>query len=456
MIVYDNGDYLGVLFRVSGSVIPECLPVSLFVFCIGLSITIIREHTDLMANAGEYVEHPLGVRIIATVLGLLLAMRTNMGLNRWMDGISQVQLMLSKWGDAYLTLCGFFADRVKEGDEEMQLRCLLFRTRIAHWFSLMSCLAFATLRARQIQSLDAIPIQEMFEDEEEQHVSTFGEHGHRPEVGKMRSDGSSRPSQSSNGSYGSAPHMPEKLHELPELPELDLMVLSAPSRLETQLLEIATDKVNAVYLWITQGIIEEVRTKMIDTPPPIVGRVFAELSNGKLGFAQAHKVAMVPFPFPFAQMISVLMTISLALMPIYIELFTRNPIMSPLLCFLTPLCYMCLNRVAVELEEPFGSDWNDVDIEIRHHEFILMLADTIRMSTVPPNYKQGKGAQSFQTEEHILRGASRDFAPRALNSAIQTYLAKVASKKEPPKPQDGLAPTDGSPVPPWSPEDKKK
>lgn len=412
MIAYENDAYLAVLLRASGSVVPDCLPVSIACFLFGLTLTLLREHTDLMNNAGEYIEHPLGVRIIATVLGLLLAMRTSMALNRWMDGISQVQLMLSKWGDAYMSLSGFFADRVThDTDEETQLRILLFRVRIAHWFSLMSCLAFATLRARQIISLSGVPIQEMFAGpDDEEVVKTFA--------------GDAIANTGSQSSH-TEPEMPVIRAPGGDLPELDLMVLSAPSRLETQLLEIATDKVNTIYLWITQGIIEEVRAKTLDTAPPIVSRVFQELSNGKLGFAQAHRVAMVPFPFPFAQMISVLMVITLAVMPLYIELFTQNPIMSPLLCFVCPLCYMGLNRVAVELEEPFGTDWNDVDIEIRHHEFLLQLADIIRMDTLPPNYSKGLGRTSRATEERILRGCSQDVPRNVLSKHIRKYLSKA-------------------------------
>jgi len=274
MIAYENDAYLAVLLRASGSVVPDCLPVSIACFLFGLTLTLLREHTDLMNNAGEYIEHPLGVRIIATVLGLLLAMRTSMALNRWMDGISQVQLMLSKWGDAYMSLSGFFADRVThDTDEETQLRILLFRVRIAHWFSLMSCLAFATLRARQIISLSGVPIQEMFAGpDDEEVVKTFA--------------GDAIANTGSQSSH-TEPEMPVIRAPGGDLPELDLMVLSAPSRLETQLLEIATDKVNTIYLWITQGIIEEVRAKTLDTALQWKARIRSgsQSGNGAVSFS---------------------------------------------------------------------------------------------------------------------------------------------------------------------------
>ena len=37
-------------------------------------------------------------------------------------------------------------------------------------------------------------------------------------------------------------------------------------------------------------------------PPPILSRVYQELSNAMLGFNSAMKVATTPFPFPYAQL----------------------------------------------------------------------------------------------------------------------------------------------------------
>merc|ERR1719491_1500206 len=129
MIAYDNSDYFHVLFKSSGSVIPGCLPVAILSFSFGLAMTICREMEVVMDDLGDYLEHPLGIKTIATVTGLLLAMRTGMALDRWMDGISQVQLMLSKWGDAFIALSGFFSH--KQGDEDVRTRILNFRVRIA-------------------------------------------------------------------------------------------------------------------------------------------------------------------------------------------------------------------------------------------------------------------------------------------------------------------------------------
>ena len=65
--------------------------------------------------------------------------------------------------------------------------------------------------------------------------------------------------------------------------DMELYVLAAPSPEEIARLELATDKVNCVCLWIVQGIICEIRSGRLDAPPPIVTRVFQELSRGSQG-----------------------------------------------------------------------------------------------------------------------------------------------------------------------------
>jgi hypothetical protein len=318
--------------------------------------------------------------------------------------------MLSKWGDAFIALSAQFAGK-ESAPPEIRQRILMFRVRIAHWFSLMSCMAFATLRARLLTSLEDVPICEM-----------FGEYEDGEPKGMKFTD--------SREDFGSGSNL-EDLGAIGEkdsraLEGLSMVVLSAPTREEVELLDVASDKVNTVYYWVIQGVIEEIRAKSLDTPPPIVSRFFQEISNGKMGFRQAHKVAMVPFPFPFAQMVSLLLMIVYFVMPLYIECFTMNRIFTPFLCFTIPVCYCGLNRVAVELEEPFGTDWNDVDIEVRHEEFLMMLVDVLRANTSAPCNPSNKA------ENKILKGICQKTGrkPLILDEKILRYVARKASVKE--------------------------
>eukprot|EP00439_Symbiodinium_sp_Y106_P086499 s128_g33.t1 len=92
------------------------------------------------------------------------------------------------------------------------------------------------------------------------------------------------------------------------------------------------------------------------------GQCEQELSNGMLGFNNCLKIADVPFPLPFAQLLGMLLVAFSAFIPIYVIVFTRSPIAGPILCFLLFESLWCLNEVAKELENPFGHDSNDITL----------------------------------------------------------------------------------------------
>mmetsp|Transcript_96348 Transcript_96348/g.185049 ORF Transcript_96348/g.185049 Transcript_96348/m.185049 type:complete len:459 (-) Transcript_96348:62-1438(-) len=416
MIRYDNGKPFAIIFHTTGSVLPSCMPVGITTFLMGLTLAIIREldkdSKTLFLTQEKYgkmwIFDPFALQVIAIVIGYLLVVRTNMALGRWMEGISDIQLMLSKWTDAYDALSAFFAG--KKGTKEVLEETLMFRIRIAHWFSLMSCLCFATLRAGgHLGDLEEVPIKELFEDVKEkksQRSKSFaasrivrapeGHHASR------RSWGSAfvgaNPHIEPTGSAASKKANSEEKNE-PILTEgLDLLVLSMPTAEEVHLLEMATDKPHTISLWIIQAVVLAIRKKLLDVPPPIISRVFQELSNGMLGFNQAHKVAMVPFPFPFAQMVSLLLVILYFFLPFYIDVFTQHPVITPAVSFLLPMVYCALNSIAIELEAPFGTDMNDIDIEVRHQEFLWSLVDVLQAPKYCPEEKEP------WLEEEIIRG----------------------------------------------------
>lgn len=447
MITYDNSKQYSILFHLAGSVIPESLPIGIMCGSIGLTLALLRvfDKTEEFLFREDYIFNALGIQILASVTGYLVVMRTNMALNRWMDGLSNVQLMTSKWGDAYTTLNGFFSGR--KGEVEVHERIVMFRMRLAHWFSLLSCLAFASLRQSGdlLDNINDLPIRDVLLTDEvgigiPRKSCTFqctSPNGHRFSWGEgsysMSDPRTSTEGECVDGEQGTDPmnyagnaldqdngamttdrrrHSSQVAHlvQLQNAPRIDrsenlmrefeLGVIAMPTADESARLDACENKVNTVCLWIIQAIVLEVRAKILDTPPPIVTRILQELSNGMLGYAQAHKVALVPFPFPFAQMMSVLLLSFYLILPFYVDNFTRNIFFTPVISFLVPLCYQGLNILSIELEEPFGTDINDVDIEGLHFEFLKMLIDQVRMPGTPPL------KQVVRTQDKIIRGVT--------------------------------------------------
>merc|ERR1719395_501808 len=75
-----------------------------------------------------------------------------------------------------------------------------------------------------------------------------------------------------------------------------------------------------VILHLTQTII----TKALDDgilkiPPPILSRVYQTLSRGFVNLLNAKKIADTRFPFPYAQLITILLLIQTILTPLMIS-----------------------------------------------------------------------------------------------------------------------------------------
>lgn len=306
MLQYDNESQLLILFRMAGSVLPSSCAVGLLTFVLGTVLAILRDRGQLVEvfQDENYLLTDDFFRILCTIVGFLLVMRTNQALSRWMHAVTQVEVMLSKWSDAYNALNSFFSG--KDGTPDVLERILLFRIRVAHWFSLMSCLAFATLTNGSVSNLAEIRIRPKY-----------------PET--LDSIGQPMLKTSFSGQLG----VIEEGRKSKGKPSITFEVLHAPTEPEVTVLEGCADKVNIISLWIIQGIMREVRDKTLDAPPPIVTRVFQEISKGMLGFAQAHKVAMVPFPFPFAQMVTTLLAMLYIAFPFFIDSFTKHVIITP-------------------------------------------------------------------------------------------------------------------------------
>jgi len=408
MIAYDNSRQYRILFRCAGSIIPHCLPICLCTGLLGLALALMRElgQTEDWPMKGDYMRHSFSIQILAMIVGWLLVMRVNMALGRWMEAIHNIQEMLSMWGSAFKTLNAFFSGKV---DTPVRLHhVLMFRVRLAHWFSLMSCLAFATLHSKELACLDDVSIRSILEPPSRGRGQSLAQQSSASVCSSCRSLESStchtaRQALEAAAAAHTAGSRTQDLRRGHRNTSkvLELCVLHAPNSLETEQLDAADDKVNLVSLWISQGVIEAVRDKSLDTPAPIVTRVFQDLSQGMLGYNQAQKVAMTPFPFPFAQLVSVILIFLDVLLPFHTDAFAKNKFVTPLMSFFLPLCYHGLNQIAIELEEPFGDSVHTVDIKVRQVAFLGMLIDVLRLPEIPPEQTRRKSPTSQQKPESV-------------------------------------------------------
>merc|ERR1712178_494036 len=90
----------------------------------------------------------------------------------------------------------------------------------------------------------------------------------------------------------------------------------------------------------------------------------------------AQKIRSVQFPFPYAQTCDILLLFHFVLVPFVTTQWVESEVWGGVFVFLQVFILWSLNFIAVEIENPFGNDANDLDGEKMQQEFngqLLML-----------------------------------------------------------------------------------
>merc|ERR1711975_194620 len=122
------------------------------------------------------------------------------------------------------------------------------------------------------------------------------------------------------------------------------------------------DSLFLVFTWIQYTLITRQKEGGLAVPPPICTRLFQEMSNGMLGFNNAKKIHNTPFPFPYAQLITLALLILTLTCGFVMNVFVTSPYWATLFSFVAIAGYYAINEVAIELEDPFGDDANDLPL----------------------------------------------------------------------------------------------
>eukprot|EP00928_Gymnodinium_smaydae_P087563 TRINITY_DN71816_c0_g1_i1.p1 TRINITY_DN71816_c0_g1~~TRINITY_DN71816_c0_g1_i1.p1 ORF type:complete len:550 (+),score=104.97 TRINITY_DN71816_c0_g1_i1:117-1766(+) len=119
-----------------------------------------------------------------------------------------------------------------------------------------------------------------------------------------------------------------------------------------------------VLLHLTQSIItKSLEDGILKIPPPILSRVYQTLSRGFVNLLNAKKIADTRFPFPYAQLITLLLFLHTLLTPLFISSIVPSRVWAPILTFVPIFSFFAVNFIGVELENPFGSDDNDLPLD---------------------------------------------------------------------------------------------
>jgi len=135
-------------------------------------------------------------------------------------------------------------------------------------------------------------------------------------------------------------------------------------------------QVELVHQWIYNLVVEAVHNGVLAVPPPILGACFASLNAPLHHYYSSRRLTMVPFPYPFAASAEVMM--------IFQTVFTAmamfawcEPGTAAVFTFAFTFTLWCIHLVAADLENPFGTDVNDLPMEQLHVELTGLMQQAV-------------------------------------------------------------------------------
>lgn len=378
-------DSLKVVLRTRGSVLVSSLPWAFLSATIGVVSMLIRK--DLFFFNPWWaaaVDHPFALQVFGVMFAFLITNRVAAAISRWWDGMSTVSQMLLKWHDSEVFVLGYLKKDMKlmllqqartdldEGARRyvtgrIKQLCDL-RDDLIHWFSLLNAISLSTLKHGEDGCMASITCKVL--------DCSWLEKGFTKSKGmckmaKLKKEFTTGLENDQTLGY-IGPITPEEQKQLASVDEKPALIVQ----------------------WITEAMILSDSEALLNIPPPLAGRAHMRMADAMQAYNDAYRLAAVPYPFPLAQMVSVLMHCFVFLMPVVIEKFTQAWILTPALCFLVTLSYWGLNSVAMELENPFGEDINDLPLKELCETYIdkimesqsTCLSDLADVSTTVHNY----------------------------------------------------------------------
>ncbi|CAE7336185.1 unnamed protein product [Symbiodinium natans] len=147
------------------------------------------------------------------------------------------------------------------------------------------------------------------------------------------------------------------------------------------------DKEEVIQQWIQRSIVLRMADGVLPVPPPVVSRVFQELSRGIVNLQNARKIADFPFPFPYHQVSIAILILHWSLMPLLSSMLLL-PLNAACSSFAVTLFLWCIHLTALQLESPFGDEPNDLPMDQMIADFNQSLLTLLNArAQVPPKYR---------------------------------------------------------------------
>eukprot|EP00927_Polykrikos_kofoidii_P005926 TRINITY_DN12387_c0_g1_i1.p1 TRINITY_DN12387_c0_g1~~TRINITY_DN12387_c0_g1_i1.p1 ORF type:complete len:566 (+),score=70.71 TRINITY_DN12387_c0_g1_i1:107-1804(+) len=197
--------------------------------------------------------------------------------------------------------------------------------------------------------------------------------------------------------------------------------------------------IELIVQWIQSLIVEAIEAKVVAVPAPICTRAFQELQRGIAWFHTGMRITEVPIPFPYVAATRFVLMMHWFIMPAASIGWSNSALTCAVLATIQVSALFVLDGVAGEMENPFGTDANDLKVEEGHIDFNnklrLLLLPSVQM--VPKQAESDMVSQQMPTSRLALNTCSlrdlfgTDTIRRMTHSRMSRLLFDVCPVKPP-------------------------
>lgn len=367
MIIYTKRDWtFRLLFRCYGSALPRSAPVALMTSAITLCL--IRYYGDHLRATWR---NPFAYSIFASIVGFIVVFRAQWAHERYTLGRSNLQTMTTRWADGISQALSFDHHMRPAGGASPQwLReAAVFQKAAIHLGSLLH--AMALLHLRNDWDLDNVV----------EHDNT---------VPPPANDAKNIPRSeyNRNGLYDLLFLRAEKHHQETYYRAYPIGVIGdmtgsevdtitgraridrrSPSRTAGTLASCNTggaymagpgERVNIVKGWLYSLLAKRRNAGGLAMDAPVLANVWARISEGYHGFEQCRMLVETPFPFPWTQLLTLILLLYVVSLPFMVAVCMTRQWLACIVTFMSTITHWATNEVARDLEDPFVYDPNDL------------------------------------------------------------------------------------------------
>lgn len=182
------------------------------------------------------------------------------------------------------------------------------------------------------------------------------------------------------------------LQHVCEVAEDSLEVLDTDGLNEESLIYLETvhDRCEVLVQWLQRLIVTARRSKLIDVADPILTRSLQEMSRGVVNLNNVRRIKDIPFPYPYHQVILILLMLHWLATPILASLYIHSAVLSTVFVFIGQAGFWSLIYTASQLDQPFGEDANDLPMAGLQQDFNRSLLSLLHpLSKQVPSFTQG-------------------------------------------------------------------